>query len=133
MKETFKKNERLCSKKSIDLLFNSGNSFFVYPFKVKWIETSLNYGSPAEIMIVIPKKYSKKAVERNKIRRIIKEVYRKSKHLLYDPLEKNNKKVFVALLYIGKEFHNYHYIEEKINVILQRLINSVVIDNAEVN
>jgi len=131
MRETFRKKERLCSKNSIDLLFSSGKDFFVYPFKIKWIEASLNYGYPAEIMIVVPKRYSKKSVKRNKIKRFIKEAYRKRKYLLYKQLETSKKKIFIALLYIGKEFHDYEFIKEKINIILHRLI--IEVENADTN
>jgi len=131
MRETFRKKERLCSKKSIDFLFGSGKDLFVYPFKIKWVEASLNKGYPVEILIVVPKKYSKSSVKRNKIKRFIKEAYRKKKYILYKKLEENNKRIFIALLYIGKEFHNYQFIEEKINVFLQRL--NVLLDNADKN
>ena len=77
--QTFRKNERLCRKTSIDELFSKGQSFFVYPFKISWIIAQEDEGSPAQVLISVPKRNFKKAVKRNQIKRLIREVYRKER------------------------------------------------------
>lgn len=119
--QTFKKEERLCSKKSIDFLFANGKSFYLNPFKIKWIYQDCNTNYPAQILIVVPKRYFKKAHERNKLKRQIREAYRLNKSILYDSLETKEKQISLAIIYNGKEIFSYNLIVEKIILILQRL------------
>ena len=117
----FKKQERLCSKKSIDILFEEGLSFYVNPLKVKWKNEEFNLIFPAKVLIVVPKRYFKKAVFRNKIKRQIREAYRKNKNILIDCLLVQQKSVSIAVIYTGKDISTYNTIENKIILILQRL------------
>jgi ribonuclease P protein component len=117
----FKKQERLCSKKSIDILFAEGLSFYVNPLKVKWKNEEFNVNFPAKVLIVVPKRYFKKAVIRNKIKRQLREAYRKNKNILIDCLLIQQKSVSMAVIYTGKDISAYNAIEDKIILILQRL------------
>ena len=119
--QTFTKEERLCSKKSIDLLFAKGKSLYVNFLKIKWAYEELNSKSPAQILIVVPKRYIKKAHTRNKIKRHIREAYRKNKSILYDALKTSDKQIIFAVIYNDKEIFSYNLIEEKIILTLQRL------------
>jgi len=119
--QTFKKEERLCAKKSIDFLFANGKSFYLDPFKIKWVFEELDSNYPVQILVVVPKRYFKKAHDRNKIKRHIREAYRKNKSLLYNSLESNGKKIALAIIYNAKEIFSYNLIEEKIILTLQRL------------
>jgi len=117
----FNKQERLCSKKSIDILFAEGLSFYINPLKVKWKNEAFNLNFPAKILVVVPKRYFKKAVLRNKIKRQIREAYRKNKNLLIDGLLIQQKSVSIAVIYTDKDISTYNAIENKIILILQRL------------
>jgi len=118
---TFKKEERLCSKKSIDFLFANGKSFYLNPFKIKWIYQDCVTNYHAQILIVVPKRYFKKAFERNKIKRQIREAYRLNKSVLYESLKIKDKQIVFAIIYNRKENFSYNLIVEKIILILQRL------------
>ncbi|MCX6231936.1 MAG: ribonuclease P protein component [Bacteroidetes bacterium] len=118
---TFKKQERLCSKKSIDILFAKGMSFYINPLKVKWASEEYNTVSPAKLLVVVPKRYFKKAVVRNKLKRQIREAYRKNKNLLFETLLIQQKSISLAVIYNDKEISSYKTIENKIILILQRL------------
>ena len=120
--QTFRKNERLCRKTSIDELFSKGQSFFVYPFKISWIIAQEDEGSPAQVLINVPKRNFKKAVKRNQIKRLIREVYRKRKHKLYHSLTENQSGIHFAIIYTAKEVLSYQALDEKIIVVLDRLI-----------
>ena len=61
---TFKKAERLCSKKIIDKLFTEGKSIFIHPVKMVYLETSLQTNFPAQVVFTVPKRNIKKAVQR---------------------------------------------------------------------
>ncbi len=118
--QTFKKHERLSGQKIIDTLFSEGKIFVVSPFRVVWIEYELAGQSPAQMLISVSKKRIKKAVDRNLVKRRIREAYRKNKDEFYEFLNRNQVKCAFALLYNSDLIADYKEIEEKINLLLQR-------------
>ncbi len=106
MIHTFHKQERLCSKKQIDLLFSKGKSQLSYPIKTMFLETPVSLQYPAQAMFVVPKRQFKKAHDRNKIKRRMREVYRLNKKIIYDIIEANGKKIIIAFIYVGKKWKN---------------------------
>lgn len=92
MPAKFTKQERLCSKKQIDLLFLKGNTAAAHPLKLIFIETELAYVKPCQAMFVVPKRSFKKAHDRNKLKRRMREAYRLNKESFYELLKLNNKK-----------------------------------------
>jgi len=120
--QTFSKEERLSSKKKIDLLFADGKGFNLYPFRAIWIFSSNEHENlPAQILISVSKKKIKKAITRNLIKRRIREGYRKNKSGFYTFLTKNNINCTLALVYIASDIALYKEIEQKIILVLQRL------------
>jgi len=127
---TFKKEERLSRKKLIDELFKSGSSFYLQPFKVLIAPLNLSQGEttftqrfPAQILISVSSKNFRRAVDRNKIKRLIRESYRLNKHLLYGELEKKNKKILIAFLYSSKKIESFSLINEKVVASLIKIIS----------
>ncbi len=123
LQHTFKKEERLCSKKMIESLFRQGHSFVEKPFRVVWRKVEHEMASPVQIAISIPKKRVRKAAARNRLKRQTREAYRQHKHAYYDFVEQAGGKTIMMLIYTGSETANYWEIEEKIILILQRLVN----------
>lgn len=121
MRQTFTRDERLRKKILISKLFQEGNSFFVYPFRVTWLSSAAPGPSLAQILISVPKQLIRKAVHRNKIKRRMREAYRKNKFILYDFLGENQGNMILCLSYSSKEILSYDLIQEKIIVLLQRL------------
>lgn len=122
---SFKKEERLKSRKIIEQLFEKKTaSVNEKPFKVIWMETPLKSKFPAQIVFAVPKKTFPRAVDRNQIRRWMLEAYRLNKFILYDVLNHKKKQVALMLLYSGKEIPDYNLVSEKIIVILNRLSES---------
>jgi len=129
MKQTFSKEERLCSKKIIENLFEGGSSLAVYPFRLVWLETELKTKYPVQITISVSKKNIARAVDRNKIKRQIREGYRKNKNILYKYLYKKNRQYAMALIYTAKDktktsTKGGKEIEQIIILTLQRFINN---------
>ena len=122
MKQTFKKEERLSSKKSIAVLFAEGDSFFQYPFKVIFKKGQSEQAFPVQLLISVSKRNFKKAVDRNKIKRLIREAYRLNKHLLSDALTDSKGSLLLAFIYTAKTIPEFKEVERKIILILQRLI-----------
>ncbi len=114
IKYTFTKAERLSRKKSIDRLFLRGKSFDVFPLKLLWVVSEPDQKFPVEVLISVSKKKFKKAVDRNRIKRKIREAYRLNKHQLYDILARKNKKILLAIIYTGREDEDFKTIENKI-------------------
>ncbi|MBI5217944.1 MAG: ribonuclease P protein component [Bacteroidia bacterium] len=119
---TFSKNERLCSKKIIEELFSRGRYHVVPPLKIVWIKTELHTESPIQIVISVSKRNFKKAVDRNYIKRLIREAYRKNKHILYDYLIENDTCIAIGLIYSERELADYFEIEKKLVLLLHKLI-----------
>jgi len=107
---TFKKEERLCSKKLIDRLFTEGDSFLSFPLKVVFVSADLNTKFPVQVGFSVSKKNFKWAVQRNRIKRLMREAYRLHKHDLCRQLDDQQLAVF--LIYIGKEIPEYPSIEK---------------------
>jgi ribonuclease P protein component len=123
--QSFKKPERLCSKKAIESLFEEGNSFFIFPFQVVWLQSQTEIPYPSQVAISVSKKSFKRAVKRNLIKRKIREAYRRNKHLLYEFLKGANKKIIFIIIYKGDFIPDYLSVEESVRKIIEKLISEV--------
>lgn len=124
MRNTFKKYERLHSKLLISSLFANGESFFLHPFKVTFLETKRNGGPPAQVMISVSKRNFVSAVSRNRIKRLIRESYRKNKYIVCDSYkDKSDTQLIIGIVYVAKTIETYSEIERKLILILHRLID----------
>jgi ribonuclease P protein component len=115
---TFTKEERLCSQKLIGTLFSRGEQMTVYPFRILWLNTDDPNQPPVQVAITVPKRIFKRAVVRNRIKRMIREAYRLNKHLLYSKL---NKKLVFVIIFIAREEPVWGVIQPKIILTLERL------------
>ena len=122
---SFSKEERLCGKKSISLLLAKGNKYSHSSFSVKWIELEVTERPPVQLLVIVPKRYFKKAVDRNKIKRFIRESFRKNKELLSASLKEKNKNIALMLLYNSRKIESYQEVESKITLILQFLASTI--------
>ncbi|MFY0627959.1 MAG: ribonuclease P protein component [Reichenbachiella sp.] len=116
----FPKKERLHSKKLIDALFSEGASFHLYPFTLKYLSNPSPEADCHQVMVSVSKKKYKRAVDRNRIKRIIKEAYRLQKHeKLSESI--NGSYLLISYIYMAKEIHSYDFIEKKLIESLRRL------------
>jgi ribonuclease P protein component len=122
---TFKKPERLCSKKAIEALFERGSSFYNFPLQVIWLESPMDIPFPAQVAFSVSKKSFKRAVKRNLIKRRMREAYRKNKHLLYQVLESNKKKIIFFIIYKGDFIPDYLSVEGWMKQITEKLISEL--------
>ncbi len=101
-----------------------GEEFYVFPFRVKWMFTDVEMPFPAQVAFGVPKRTFKKAVTRNRIKRLLRESYRKNKHSFYEHLKTKNVKVRALLIFTHKEPLELKESEAKIILTLQRLIKA---------
>lgn len=121
--QTFTKSERLCSKVIIDHVFETGKAIVGSSFKLIWKRGDKFDEAPVKILISVPKRNFKKAVDRNKIKRRIREIYRKNKSVITGKDSKGT--YYLMLIYTGKNIIEYKEAEEKIIKLLERLIPEI--------
>jgi ribonuclease P protein component len=124
-KNTLSKNERLKSRKQIEFLFGKGKSFSVGSIKVyhalfaneqKPETSSLQFG------VAVGTRHFKKAVHRNRVKRLMREAYRLQKHNLQQQLEDQSIQLNVFFVFTGKELPGYDLIFEKTGTALKKLM-----------
>ena len=120
---SLKKAERLSSKKVIEKLFSNGDSILQYPLKMVYLKTELHKSCPAQTGFTASKKGFKRAVHRNKIKRLLREAYLLNKHIIYDELKDEQLALFI--IFIGKEIPEYKQIEVSMNKGLNKIINKL--------
>jgi ribonuclease P protein component len=114
---TFTKAERLSKEKTIKELFEKGSSFYLYPFKVIHIPNPDKSASVNQVLISVPSRQFKRAVDRNKIKRRIREAYRLQKAVLGN---KSEKAIF-TFIYTAKEILPYAELKEKVLMVMTKL------------
>jgi ribonuclease P protein component len=123
---TFSKEERLCSKKVIQELFQKGSSFTLYPFRIIYTTSASEQAAWPQVLFSVPKRNFKRATDRNLIKRRCREAYRLHKYLLANQAEPVHlhKVRELAIIYTAKEIISYNIIEKKLSLALQRLANT---------
>ena len=122
--QTLRKTEIINHKKRIDQLFKSGNRFIIDEFQLVY-STSNSDDNWFNILISVPKKKIKLACARNLLKRRIKEVIRRKKEKYILELKDKKKQLKIAFIYNSEKVITYKDIEEKINLILQRLLKVI--------
>ncbi len=119
--QTFKKQERLVEKKLITQVFENGKSFYFDPFRIIYLPYTAEGDFPVKVMISVSSRNFKRAVDRNRIKRLVRESYRINKEQLYSVF-KNDEKWALVMIYNSKNILEFKELEAKIILILRRLV-----------
>lgn len=123
MRATFRQSERLKSRKQIGQLFKERHSVGAYPLRVFWNVVPATAEAPAiKVGFSVPKRQYKRAVHRNRLRRLMQESFRLNKALLYPVLTEHNIHLHMMLVYVGKEPSDFATVQRKYRKLCDKLI-----------
>lgn len=122
-RNTFPKKVHLCGKVTIADLFKHGKAFLSYPVKVTY--QSVKSEVPVSLLVVAPKKKFKHAVDRNRVKRQLREAYRKNNEGLLNAVAEKGICLNVAMLYVDDQLLPSHVIEKKIKSALAKLTEKI--------
>jgi len=122
MKFTFHSKERLKSQKIIEKLFLQGKSITVFPLKLLYLETPHWDGSEIKTAVSVSKRNFKKAVDRNHIKRLLREAYRLNKAEYFNNIATSYA---LMILYIGKDTTDFESVNSKIKLLLSTFLEKI--------
>jgi ribonuclease P protein component len=122
---TLGKNQKLKSRKAIEQIFTKGKSFSVFPFRILYLEAPASSPLPTafsslQTAFSVSKRHFKKATDRNRVKRLMREAWRLQKNDLTQKIKDKNLLVFI--IYTGNELPGYNLIFEKTGAVIKRLI-----------
>ena len=120
---TFRKEERIVSNLLIETLFEKGNSqaLTAYPLRAVYLKTEQREGcAPVQLLISVPKKKFKHAVDRNRVKRQIREAYRKNKSLFESKVEEG-KMLLIAIIWLSDKHFATNEVEKRVISLLKHM------------
>ena len=131
LKFTFNKSQHLCGETTISQLFREGKAFLVFPLRVVYRVVSRDVGThsscvrdnrpPVRVLVSVPKKQFKHAVDRNRFKRLIREAYRLQQHELNDILEAQGLVMDVAFTAVHNQIPKFDYLKSRMAKVLNTL------------
>lgn len=122
-RNTFPLKEHLKSKSIIERVYAEGSSATAFPLRAVFLEPDSDMQEPtATILISVAKRRFRHAVDRNLIKRRIREAYRTSKHGFIETLQNNGKKMAVAIIYIDTKESSTEFLKRK----MEKLLNTIL-------
>ena len=123
---TLKKEERITSRKLMDKLFNGGGSRAMTSFPVRMVYLEVERESEdepqAKVLVSVSKRHFKRAVKRNRVKRQLREAYRKNKHIVLDRMQiRPGRTVALALIWLDNNLHDTANVEGHVRNLLVRL------------
>ena len=122
---TLRKEERICSKKQIEQLFGgkSSHSVAAFPIRAVFMKTAREEGQqPVKMMVSVSKRHFKRAVKRNRIKRQVREAFRKNKHILTETMSQClDKGILVAFLWMDNMLIETPEVEKRMCEVMSRI------------
>lgn len=120
---TLSKEERICSKKLINELFTgNGRSMTAFPLRVVFMKRTIVDDQPRAAMLVsVPKRYFKHAVDRNRVKRQVREAFRRNKSIITQNLADDHEAVAMAFVWLTDEKFSSSEVENRMVRLLTRI------------
>jgi ribonuclease P protein component len=125
MRFTFKKEERLYGNAVLNTVYNNGKYIQTDFVKIIYIEIQKGNSPPCRVVFSVPKRSFKKAVERNLLKRRMREIYRNHKHILYTDLNEKEKNIHICIIYLSKEIISFDQLKDNMLKALKTLVNKL--------
>jgi len=123
-KYVFPKEEHLCRKKLIEELFGKqGSSFGVYPLRIVWTQAAQLSPAPPQVLVSVSKRTFKRAVDRNRLKRLMREAYRLNKYRLIEQ-PGGHPVALLGIIFTGKEKCSLALVEKKLISAIHRLLST---------
>ena len=122
-KHTFGKDEKLKSKKIIDQLFKEGKSVSKNGFTLVYLVKPLTTFYPAQASFSVPKRNFKHAVDRNRVKRLMREAYRLNKTAFYEKLVECKQQMAIMFVYKGKQLPDIETVTKAVLHCLNKVSN----------
>ena len=120
---TFNKRERIVSRKLIEQLFSKGSSFSIsaFPLRIVVLETArMAEDIPVQVLISVSKRHFKHAVDRNRVKRQVREAYRRHKQILTEKV-KQEQTLAIAFIWLTDEHHESAIVEKSVKRLLEKV------------
>ena len=121
--QTFKKRERIVSRKLIERLFSKGSSFSVsaFPLRIVVMETARTEDDvPVQVLVSVSKRHFKHAVDRNRVKRQVREAYRHHKQILTEKVQQEQT-LAIAFIWLADELHESAIVEKSVRKLLGKV------------
>ena len=122
---TYNKKEKLKSRKQLEALFSKGKTLLHFPIKVFYLLPETPLDNAVKAGVGASSRSFKKAVQRNRIKRLLREAYRLNKQPLHQFLEMHNQQLVIFLLYVDKQMPQKNVIQAKMPFVLERLMKEL--------
>ena len=119
-RHTFTKEERVTGAKRVDAIFASGKSFISYPLRIVYLQHEQSPINKCSILVSVPKKRIKKAVHRNRIKRLIRESYRLNRELINN-IDISEQSLDIAFIYVKDTASDYVEIQKAMQKALKQI------------
>ncbi|NDP19619.1 MAG: ribonuclease P protein component [Paludibacter sp.] len=130
---SFPKSEHLCGEKRITRLFTQGKAFIAYPLRVIYLIESKKDAEAASVMVSVPKKRFKRAVKRNRLKRLMREAYRLNKQMLIEKLNEKELQIQIAFNYVSDDELDFATVEKKMKLALQKIIDIIELSDIKIS
>jgi ribonuclease P protein component len=125
MNQSFGKEYKLCRRKLIDGVFKTGKVIKQYPFVVHFLEVDEKLEAPFQVTISAPKRNFRKAHDRNRIKRLMRETIRFNKMILEDKISKSQKNIIMFMVYTSKEEIPFTTLMKKNELLFEQIIKHI--------
>ncbi len=133
MRQTLSKSERLTRKKIIEVVHQKGKSIKTPALIGVYHFVELPEQVPVQALFTVSKRIFKRAHDRNRVKRLLREAYRKQKHIVYNPLEVSGKQLALFFIFTGRQLPNYPYLHGKVLEVLKRLKKEIETNESSSN
>ena len=121
MNFSFPKQEKLKSKVLLEALFSKGKQITSFPLQLVYLPVEYPDEVKCKVAVVAPKRRFKSAVQRNKVKRLLREGYRLNKHHIFNNTE---GQYALVILYLGKDMPSFSLINNKMNALFEKFLKT---------